>query len=67
MKLDNATYNKIKLLHELSCIAWFIEKHALADAQATGDKECQELLGSLGKDLQTYIEKLQKSICMVIQ
>jgi hypothetical protein len=52
MKLDNSSDNKIKLLYKISEIVWFIEKHVEADAENAGDKECQETLNSLHKDLQ---------------
>lgn len=60
MMLDNATYNKVKTLHALSELCWFIEKHALSDAKKAGDHECTKHLEDLKKDLKNYIEKLQK-------
>ena len=65
--LDNVSYDKIKLLHELSCMIWFLEKHALKDAQAAGDTECYDLFVMLNKDLQKHIEKIRGSVCMVSQ
>lgn len=65
--LDNVSYNKAKLLHEIACMQWFIEKHALKDAQAAGDSECYEMLMLLQKDLQKYLERLQQSVCMITQ
>ncbi|MFA6066547.1 MAG: hypothetical protein WC707_05205 [Candidatus Babeliaceae bacterium] len=65
MTLDNPTYNKIKLIHELSCILWFIEKHALADAHNGGDKSSHEALAALQRDLSKHIEALQKSMCTI--
>lgn len=65
MTLDNQTYNKIKLIHELSCITWFIEKHALHDAGNGGDKVAHEALLALQRDLSKHIENLQKSMCTI--
>lgn len=65
MLLDNQTYNKIKLIHELSCIAWFIEKHALNDASNGGDKSAHEALAALQRDLAKHIEVLQKAMCTI--
>lgn len=67
MILDNCSYNKIKLIHELSTLAWFIDKHALADAQKAGDQACIDALQALYRDLTKHLEKLQTSMCIVSQ
>lgn len=67
MMLDNATYNKVKIIYQLSKIIWFIDKHSLLDANNAGDKESLELLTMLKKDLEKYLEKLQKSVCIISQ
>lgn len=67
MMLDNATYNKIKMLCSLSKLCWFIDKHALKDAQEAGDQECIKELQALRRDLEKHIESLQKSVCIISQ
>lgn len=67
MMLDNSTYNKIKTLNHLSKLCWFIDKHALKDAELAGDQECVVALMALQKDLEKHIEKLQKSVCIISQ
>ena len=67
MMLDNATYNKIKMLHHLSELCWFIEKHALEDAKKAGDTECTQAMLALQRDLEKHIEKLQKGMCIITQ
>ncbi len=67
MILDNASYNKVKLVYELSKVCWFIEKHAIKDAQDAGDTECAEMLLLAQRDLQKYIERLQRQVCMISQ
>jgi hypothetical protein len=67
MMLDNTSYNKIKLLYKLSALSWFIEKHAKPDAQQAGDAQCQEMLNTLHKDIQQYLERLQKTMCIITQ
>lgn len=67
MMLDNVSYNKIKMLHKMSQLSWFIHHHALADAKAAGDMACLELLAQLERDLKKYIEKMQKSMCVISQ
>ena len=67
MILDNSSYNKIKLLHELSCLTWFLEKHAINDAKAAGDQEAYNNLLALQRDLQKHIETMQTSMCIVTQ
>ncbi len=61
--LDNCKYDKIKLLHELSCISWFIQKHGKEDAKTTGDTECHAAFEELQKDLEKHIAKLEKMLC----
>lgn len=61
--LKNCHYDNIKILYQLSCTAWFIEKHAKVDAQKENNTVCIELLNNLEKDLQKYIEQLNNMIC----
>ena len=67
MKLDNATYNKIKMLCKLSELCWFIEKYGLEDAKKAGDKVCIEDMQAISRDLEKHIERLQKSMCIITQ
>lgn len=67
MMLDNATYNKVKLLYKLSNLCWFLEKHAITDATAGGDPEAAESLMLLKRDLQKHIERIQKGLCLLTQ
>ena len=67
MILDNSTYNKVKMLCKLSEICWFIDKHAIKDAENAGDAECIEMMRAIHKDLEKHIEKLQKSACIISQ
>lgn len=60
--LQHCTYDKIKLLHELSSLLWFIEQHAKLDAQSANDTNCQKLLDTLAKELEDYISKLHDSL-----
>jgi hypothetical protein len=61
MALGNHTYDKIKILHELSCILWFIKKHALKNAK--NDKQCLSLLKKIEADLTKHINALHQMIC----
>ncbi len=67
MMLDNGTYNKVKLVHELSALAWFIEKHALKDAENAGDQACVAALTNLHRDLCAHLERLQNTVCSITQ
>ena len=60
--LDNCSYDKIKLIGKLSCIAWFIENHAKADAQKDNDKECLQILEALQRDTEKYAELLKAKL-----
>ncbi len=67
MMLDNSTYNKVKMLSQLSELCWFIDKHALKDAESSGDQECVDAMKAIHSDLEKHIEKLQKSMCIITQ
>jgi len=60
--LKHCTYDKVKLLHELSSLLWFIENHAKSDAQKAEDKQCYEVLEKLAKDLEKYVAQLHDSL-----
>ena len=57
--LDDCKYNKIKLLHELSCMAWFLEKHAVPNAQVSDEKEYVEIFKALKNNLDKHITNLE--------
>ena len=59
--LDNCTYDKIKILHELSCLLWFIQKHAHKEI-SEGDA-CHPLLKDLEKDLEKYVAAFKEQVC----
>jgi hypothetical protein len=67
MMLDNCTYDKIKLLHEISSIIWFIEKHALNDAKVSGDASFMQLLQDVDEDLQRHLERLRQTVGVISQ
>ena len=60
--LNDCKYNKIKLLHELSCMAWFLEKHAVPNAQDSGEGECVEIFKTLKNDLDKHIANLERDL-----
>jgi hypothetical protein len=53
--MDNCKYNKVKVLHDLSALCWFIEKHALDDAKKIKDDACLKKLQELSKDLEKHL------------
>ena len=59
--LDNHIYDKIKIIGKLSCVAWFIDHHAIANAKK--DKETVKALEALQKDLEKHIDRLQALLC----
>ncbi len=61
--LDNCCYNKIKLIHDLSGMVWFIKKYAIEDAQKANDTACVELLTKLQEDLHKHQHQLKHMIC----
>ncbi|OQA35737.1 MAG: hypothetical protein BWY54_00467 [Candidatus Dependentiae bacterium ADurb.Bin331] len=61
--LNHCMYDKIKLVHQLSSILWFIEKHAKNDAKSANDMKCHDTLEKLAIDLEKYVKQLEESIC----
>lgn len=60
--LNNCNYDKIRLLHDLSRIAWYIQKHAKNDAKQENYALCKSMYNELGKDIEKHIEKLKAAI-----
>jgi hypothetical protein len=61
MALENHLYDKVKILHELSRILWFIKKYAVESAK--NDKECLQLLKQIETDLSRHIDMLKQMTC----
>lgn len=59
--INNCLYNKIKILHELSGLLWFIEKHAETDSK--GDTACLDYFERLEKDLEKHVQELKDMVC----
>lgn len=60
--LDHCTYDKVKLLNEISSIVWFIEQHGKKDAKNAGDMVCHDLFEKLAQDLEKYVVKLREML-----
>ena len=60
--LDNCKYDKIKILHELSSLCWFIEKHCSKDANDCNDSECKKIYQEIKDHLEKCIEKVDKNL-----
>ena len=61
--LKNATYDKIKILKELSCITWFLQKHAIPNAKKAKEVKAVKMYQEMEKDITAYITLLQKLTC----
>lgn len=61
--LNNNEYDKIKILHKLSCLTWFIKQHAEEDAKKANNPECSAFYKELTSDLEKHIDTLHKMLC----
>ena len=61
--LKSIAYDKIKLLHELSQIIWFIEKHAKNNAKNCNDTAYFDMLELMAQDLEKHINQLKEIVC----
>jgi len=60
--LDNCNYTKVKLLHDLSRITWYLKRHAKEDAKKSGHVLCHTMCEEMEKDLEKHMEKLRQAI-----
>lgn len=60
--LKDCNYNKVRLLHDLSRIVWYLKKHAKEDAKKLGHESCHKMCEELEADLEKHIDKLRAAI-----
>ena len=60
--LSNNKYNKNKILHDLSCLCWFVDKHAIDEAKKANDQELAKNLEKLKHDLDKHIEMFDSTV-----
>ena len=60
--LDDCCYDQIKILHDLSKIAFFLKNSCQKDVKKCNHNNCEKSLGALGKEIDALIEKVHK--CM---
>lgn len=60
--LSNCNYDKIRLLHDLSRIKWFLDNHAKKDAEEEGHELCIQMYGEIEGDIDKSIAKLKEAI-----
>lgn len=60
--LNNCNYSKVRLLHDLSRIVWYLKKHAKDDAREEGHELCHTMCEEIEADLEKHIDKLKQAI-----
>ncbi len=65
--LNDCNYTKIRLLHDLSRIVWYLKKHAKKDAQKHRHDKCKKIYSRLEKDLNGYVEELKGQMIDVVK
>lgn len=60
--LSNEQYNKVRLFYDVSRMLWFIDKHALLDAQKSNDAFCVTVLQQLKADMEKHQKALQEHL-----
>jgi len=56
--LSNGHYDKVKILHEMSSLLWFIKEHAIKEA-AKHDNDCLVYYKELERDLEKRVAELE--------
>jgi hypothetical protein len=59
--LSNANYLKVRVLHDLSRMVWYLDKHA-EDAKNSGEGLLPEMCDDLKKDLEKHMEKFRLAV-----
>jgi len=60
--MDNCTYNKIKLMHELSKLNGFIQHHCIKDAKTSKHTKCAKIIKHLQKDINIHLKQLHQEL-----
>lgn len=60
--LNDCNYNKVRLLHDLSKIAAYLDRHAKGDAKKEGHELCYQMNEELLEYMNKHIEKLRQAI-----
>ena len=60
--LKNSNYDKVKILHEMSSLLWFIKEHAIKEAAKHGHERCLIYYKELEKDLERHVTQLEETI-----
>lgn len=60
--LNDCNYNKVRLLHDLSRIVWYLKKHAKEDAKKHEHPLCHAMCEEIEQDLEKHIDKLRAAI-----
>lgn len=57
--MNNGKYNKIKLLHELCRISWFLDKYAIKESKCP---DCKKTFKVLKKDIDKHLATLEEAM-----
>lgn len=60
--LSDNKYNKNKILHDLSSLCWFLDKHALEEAKKSNDQNYARMLEQLKQDLEKHIANFDATL-----
>ena len=60
--LDNCCYDCIKVLHDLSRVAWFLKTYCEKDVASCSHRECKDKVAEVKKDLDALIDKVKKEV-----
>lgn len=60
--LENPSYNQVKVLNDLSSMAWFVERHAMPDMENCNQPLTKTCYEELLEDLNKHIEKFTMAV-----
>jgi len=60
--LTNGRYDKVKILHEMSSLLWFIKEHAIKESAKQGHEHCLTYYKELEKDLEKHVKILEEML-----
>lgn len=60
--MNDCNASKVKLLHELSKISWYLDKFAPAHSENAGHPACTDMYDEMRQDLDKHMDKLKQAV-----
>lgn len=65
--MNDCNHSKVKLLHELNKISWYLDRFAPAHSENAGHPACTSLYSEMQQDIDKHIDKLKQAVVGLAQ